>query len=160
MTRDRMDLLLKLKDFGWNQEGWFAPLAAALEGVTAAQASWQPPGGGNTIWQTVNHLNYYNGRLLRRFTGQPLEQGLPDNDSTFAVQEGAEAQWLAALEQTRHIADGLRGVLGEMTDQDLGKPFNDGTLQDTLVSWIMHDVYHTGQIVLLRKQQGSWPAQR
>jgi uncharacterized damage-inducible protein DinB len=31
---------------------------------------------------------------------------------------------------------------------------------EALTNWMMHEAHHTGQIVLIRKMQGSWPAQR
>lgn len=150
MDRDMMDLLLVQRDHSWEQEGWFPPLAAALEGVGPAEAAWRPPGGGNTIWQTVNHLNYYNERLLCRLTGMPFGPEL-DNDATFGEPGNPEdaVGWQAALERTRRIAQGLRTALAER-----------GKADRNLALWVMHDAYHTGQIVLIRKQQGTWPARR
>lgn len=162
MTEGRMSLFRKLRAYSWDQESWFVPLAAALEGVGPAEASWQPPGGGNTIWQTLNHINYYNERLLGRLTDTPLDKPLPDNDATFGEPGSPEAvaAWKAELDRTRRIAEGLHKTLAERTDADLDQTYGSATLDEALASWIMHDSYHTGQIVLIRKQQGSWPAKR
>lgn len=162
MSRDRMGLFAALREIGWDKEGWFLPLAPALEGVTAAVASWQPPGGGNSIWQTVNHLNYYNERYLARVTGAPLGPAVADNDATFADPGNPqdEAGWQATVAKTHQIATGWRTVLAEYTDADLTRQVGDSTLGDTLLAWIMHDSYHTGQVVLLRKMQGAFPAKR
>jgi uncharacterized damage-inducible protein DinB len=164
MLQDRMTLLLQLRDYSWDQEGWFLPLAEALKGLEAAGASWQPPGGGNTIWQTVNHVNYYNNRMLLLLTGQPPGPQI-ENDPTF--QEPGDphdtAGWAGTLAETRRIAEGLRQALAERTDADLDQPLGSvspAPLAERMAAWIMHDTYHTGQIVLIRKQQGSWPAHR
>lgn len=152
-----------LREYSWDREGWFAPLAAALEGLGPAEAAWRPPGGGNTIWQTVNHVNYYNERLLCRLTGRTFAgPALSNNDATFGDpgDPGDASGWQATLERTRRIAEGLRQALAERTDADLDKPLSSASLGEELTAWIMHDAYHTGQIVLIRKQQGSWPAQR
>lgn len=162
MSREVVGLFAALRETGWDKEGWFLPLAPAIDGISAAVATWQPPGGGNSIWQTVNHVNYYNERYLARVTGAPLGPALPDNDATFADPGNPEdeAGWQATVAKAREIADGWRKVLAELTDADLARKFLDSTLGDTLQAWIMHDTYHTGQIVLLRKMQGAFPAKR
>lgn len=164
MSRTRIDLLLHQKDHTWAQEEWFIPLAGALEGVGAAEAAWQPPGAGNTIWQTVNHCNYYNERLLCKLTGR-LFNRVENNVATFGEPgnpEDAEG-WAASLAHTRRVNEELRGVLAELTDEDLEQgrgSYGPGVLAQDLPLWVMHDAYHAGQILLIRKMQGSYPAQR
>ncbi|HLN65524.1 MAG TPA: DinB family protein [Symbiobacteriaceae bacterium] len=158
MSRERIEMLLHQKDQTWAQEGWFVPLADALEGVGAAEAAWQPPGAGNTIWQTVNHCNYYNERLLCKLTGRPYNR-VANNIATFGEpgNPGDAEAWAATLAHTRRINEELRTVLAELTDADLDRePLNE---QD-VPAWVMHDAYHAGQIVLIRKMQGSYPAAR
>jgi uncharacterized damage-inducible protein DinB len=153
VINDRIGLVRALRDYNWDKVGWFVPLAVALEGVTPAEAAWQPPGGGNTIWQTLNHINYYNEGM----TGQPLEAPTATNDDTFGTPGDPEdgAGWQATLERTRLIAEGLSKVYAEASDLDLDKPAGNTTRIESLAAWIMHDAYHTGQIALLRKQQ-AW----
>lgn len=162
MSRDRLDLLQAQLQFTWEKEGWFLPLAAALEGIGAPEAAWQPPGGGNSIWQTLNHLNYYNERYLQRLTGAPLGPALPDNDATFMNpgDPGDAEGWRAEVARAGVIAEGLRKALAEMTDADLAKPLTDSTVGGILPLLITHTAYHTGQIALIRKMQHSWPARR
>lgn len=152
-----MDVFRSLAGFSWDKEEWFVPLATALEGVGAAEAAWQPPGGGNTIWQTVNHLNYWNGRMLGYLTGVTQPKGI-GNDATFGEpgDPANAAGWADTLELTRRVAEQRRAVLAELTDADLSRALGSGTVGEALPSWLLHDAYHTGQIVLLRKQQGSW----
>lgn len=165
MSRERAGLLLTLWAYGWDDEQWFVPLAKALEGVGAAEAAWQPAGGGNTIWQTVNHLNFYNERMLCRLTGTTAPAGPGSNTATFSEpgDPADAAGWQATLDRTRSIAEGMRAALARLSDADLDGPWppsGKSTVGTELARWLMHDAYHTGQIVLLRKQQGSWPAER
>lgn len=162
MSRPKMELFAKLWDYNWDEEAWFLPLAQALEGVTPAQAVWQPPGGGNTIRQTLEHLNYYNERLLCRLTGTTFALSAANNDDTFGgAGDPADADgWQAELDRTKRIGEGLRKALAAMADADLATAVGTHTVGDTLTAWVMHTAYHTGQIVLIRKQQGSWPANR
>lgn len=156
-----MDAFRMQRELSWEKEEWFVPLAKALEGVGAAEAAWQPPGGGNTIWQTVNHINYWNHRMLGYMTGATMPKGIT-NDETFGEPGSPDdtAGWAATMERTQQVAERVRAVLAELTDADLAKPLGSGTYGAALPSWLTHDAYHTGQIVLIRKQQGSWPANR
>ncbi|WP_163856707.1 DinB family protein [Paenibacillus elgii] len=46
------------------------PLKPVLERLTAIQASWRHTGeAANTIWEHLNHLLYYNERVLERIKG-------------------------------------------------------------------------------------------
>jgi uncharacterized damage-inducible protein DinB len=162
MAGSRVALLVAQKDATWNQEEWFVPLAVALDGVGPAEAAWQPPGGGNTIWQTLNHCNYYNEQLLLRLTGQPMLPQAPANDATFSEPGNPDdaAGWQAALERAHRVNEGLRAALAALTEADLDAERPNGTLGQRLPLWVTHDAYHSGQIVLLRKMQGSWPNSR
>jgi uncharacterized damage-inducible protein DinB len=163
MAGDRISMLRRQREFVWSEEHWFSTLSQALKDVGPQEAAWQPPGGGNTIWQTVNHLNYYNEAILYRLTGRKFEHSAPTNTATFGGEDSPEdaAGWEATVQKTEQLAADLNRALAELTDADLDKPNEKGhMLADELPSWVMHDGYHAGQIVLIRKQQGSWPAQR
>ncbi|HVB09695.1 MAG TPA: DinB family protein [Bacillota bacterium] len=145
-------LLQTLFGFTWDKEGWEAPLQLALAGVGAAEAAWRPSGGGNTIRQTLNHLNHYDARTLARLTGATPPADVPSNEASFGDpgDPADAAGWEAALRERRRIGDGLQAALGTVPEEKA---------QD-LAAWVLHAAYHTGQIVLIRKQQGSWPATR
>lgn len=156
MIQDRIGLIRALRDYGWEKVGWFVPLAVTLEGCSAAEAAWQPPGGGNTIWQTVNHINFYNERLVCQMTGRPFEAKISSNDDTFgAPGDPADTDgWQGTLERTRQIAEELNGLFAAAQDSELDLPAGKVSRVEAIASWIMHDSYHTGQIALLRKMQG------
>jgi hypothetical protein len=177
MNLELMDVFRMEFDFCWDTETWFLPLESALEGLNSTDASWQPPGGGNTIWQTVNHLNYYNAVLVRQINdatpgkkasdkkaaygdiGEPAD---PKWKAILAVNTFGDAgdpadskKWKAVLAETHLICGDLRKSLAQINDSQL-----DEELVGGLARQIMHNVYHIGQIVFIRKQQGSWPAER
>lgn len=155
LIQDRIGLICALRAYSWDKVGWFVPLAVALEGVGPAEAAWQPPGGGNTIWQTVNHINFYNEQLLGRMTNTPVDAPIATNDDTFGAPGDPEDQagWQATLEKTRRVNEGLNKLFEAASDADLDQKAGENTRVEGLASWIMHDAYHTGQIALIRKQQ-------
>ncbi|HEX2865382.1 MAG TPA: DinB family protein [Deinococcales bacterium] len=162
MTGDWLDVVLLQREFAWRGEDWFVPLEKALDGLGARDAAWLPPGGGNTIRQTLAHVTFFAERLLCRLEGRPA----PTEDTNLATfgppgDPNDEAGWAELLERTRHVAEAIPGALRAYPgdpDQPLGGASR--PLRDEVALWVAHDVYHTGQIVTLRKQQGSWPKQR
>ncbi|MFD1176198.1 DinB family protein [Paenibacillus puldeungensis] len=161
MSANALDLLLVQKDNTWELEEWIVPLSTALQNVTTEQALWTPPGGGNTIWQTVNHINFYNKLVLSRLKDTPPSVSAQTNDETFQVAYDAEdvEAWNATLAETKRIALELRETIAALSESDLEAPYRSSgpeTIGHALSCWMLHDAYHSGQIVLIRKMQGSW----
>ncbi|MGO0060694.1 DinB family protein [Brevibacillus fluminis] len=160
---NRMELLLHELEITTETEDWYPPLHVALEGVTAAQASWRPQGeAANTIWETANHLLFYKERLLKQLTvGYTDPQGMT-NDDTFAVDAAPddEAAWQATRERLVAVQRELHALLSSMPEEAFDRPHPTRPLGLMVTSIVLHDACHTGQIVMIRKLQGSWPARR
>lgn len=149
------ELLLQYWDNSMEQEDWYPPLGPALKEVTLEQAVWKPGmGAANSIWENVQHLLYYKERILGRMTdpdGLPAHIG---NEETFLIPEISEQAWEEARTKLEQLHAQLRSQLERMPEDELERE------PERFQSLITHDAYHTGQIVLLRKLQGSWPATR
>ncbi|USG64664.1 DinB family protein [Brevibacillus ruminantium] len=159
---NRMDLLVHGLDCTYAKEDWYPPLKDALAGLTAAQASWRPPGeAGNTIWENVSHLLFYKERLLQRLQNQD-EVTADSNDDTFTPSGGPEdeAAWQADVKRMETVHHQLRSLLETFDEDAFDRPSPIKTLGLSVWSIILHDAFHTGQIVQIRKLQGSWPARR
>ncbi|NBD23228.1 DinB family protein [Paenibacillus glycinis] len=158
----KTELLLRGWDYAYGQEDWYPPLSDALNGLTAEQAHWRPEGGHvNTVRETVQHLIFYKERLLKRLTGE--ERAYPEgvtNDDTFAVPAASQADWNDALDRLRAIHAGIRAQLAGWTEEDFERKLPTTTFGNWAHSLAMHDAYHTGQIIMVRKLQGSWPERR
>ncbi|NGQ94950.1 DinB family protein [Brevibacillus sp. SYP-B805] len=158
----RMEILRKEVEKSYFTEAWYPPLQPVLEGLTAAQASWRPPGeAANTIWEYVNHLLYYQERFLERIKGGSPAYPASTNDDTFTVEApDDEAAWQATVKRVEEVYQGLRDVLATLPEEAYDRPLSGGSLGETLLNLLTHAAYHTGQIVQIRKMQGSWPARR
>ncbi len=162
MANGRIELLTEMMALRQHDasSGWFVPASQALLGLTAPQAAWVPPGEGtHTIWQLVSHLTFWTRVVTQHLDGVPVHQR--DNEATFGPPGDPEdaAGWSAALEALSQAYDGLRAAVGRQRDADLDRRLGDrrGTPAGRMVGGILsHDAYHIGQIVLLRKLQGSW----
>lgn len=159
---NRTESLLQNWDFCYDKEDWYPPLADALKALTAEQADWRPAGEhANTIWETVEHLIFYKERLLKRITGEESQypEGLT-NDDTFAVASKTESDWEATQNRLKSVHLGIRESITNLNVDQLQALVTNHPLDEWLNSLILHDAYHTGQIILIRKLQGSWPSRR
>ncbi|MDF2038365.1 DinB family protein [Cytobacillus oceanisediminis] len=155
---NRTDLLLRMLDTTYDNESWYAPFKPAIEGLTAEQARWRPAGDTTkSIWENVNHLIYYKERLAANLEGREWAQNL-DGDQTFCLTEqiNDDKEWMAAVERAEMVQRSLREALNKTTTEVLEQ----NSLEEKLLDIMLHDAYHTGQIIQIRKMQGSWPSHR
>jgi uncharacterized damage-inducible protein DinB len=155
---NRIELLLRMLDTTFDKESWYAPLKPAIGGLTAEQARWRPEGdAANSIWENVNHLIYYKERLAANLEGHEWTHS-PVGDETFYLTEQVndEREWKAALERAEEAQHRVRKAVSQMAPEVLEQ----NALEEKLLDIMLHDAYHTGQIIQLRKMQGSWPSQR
>ncbi len=154
----RNDLLLTVLDSTFDKESWYAPFNDAIEGLTAEQAIWKPSGEATkTIWENVNHLIYYKERLAANLEGHEWTNNL-DGDETFYLTEQSndDQKWKNIIVRAKNAHRHLRQVLNTFSDKELDQC----SLEVKLLDIMLHDAYHTGQIIQLRKMQGSWPSNR
>jgi uncharacterized damage-inducible protein DinB len=137
---------------------WFVALKNAIAGVAAEQAAWKAEGSDNSIWELLSHINYYNFAYLERFQGRDFEYDVPDNDATFR-QYATEADWRAEVERFEQILSGWRSSIESADDakfDETAPPHNKAKWSGIIANINTHTAHHGGQIVLLRKLQGSW----
>lgn len=163
MDHDRIGLLHEMMALRYDDPAgtdWFAPVLRAVGGLTSAQAAWRPSEGIQTIWQLVNHLTFWTRFVARRLGGALPTGKEIDNDATFGSPgDPADVEgWARAVHELLEAYGDLHAVLGGQPDADLERPLTSrGTRAVLLVGGsVMHDAYHIGQIVLLRKLQGCW----
>lgn len=157
------ETLLKQYDRCYNENGWFVAVRNAVEGVTAEQATWKLEGSDNSIWETLAHISYYNNAYLQRFKGIDYQYDIADNDETFRNGTQSEEGWKAEIAKFDAIMTEWRGLL-EAADE---AKFDQSVSAENQSKWAglianvnAHNAYHGGQILLLRKLQGSWDPSR
>jgi uncharacterized damage-inducible protein DinB len=142
---------------------WFVAMNGALKGLGAAQAAADCGNGAHSIRQILYHVTYWNDRWLQRFIGGKQTPGPKDNDESFGPPEADAGSWKTLVERFDAVMKAWTKVIGEAEDSALAAPIQ----KDSKSEWheligdmILHTAYHLGQIVTLRKLQGSWdPAQ-
>jgi hypothetical protein len=131
-----------------NQADWFVPISVAVDGLTAEQARWQPPAGGHSAGQLTYHLLFWNRRNLLKFTGGTLEKFGGDNDETFVKFD--DKQWNDTVRQLDQVMTDWEKLVVSADEQKLA------VWAPTIANICTHNAYHVGQIVYVRKLQGSW----
>lgn len=157
MSELRMTDLLKALDPGKGVELWYggASTVGALRGVKLAQAAWRPAPGRHNIWELVLHVAYWKYAVRRKLTGEPRGT-FPRRPANWPIvpEDAGAREWAQdrALLQEEHLK--LVAAIEAIGDVDLdAKPADRGkwTYSDLLYGILMHDVYHTGQIQILKR---------
>ncbi len=125
-----------------------------LEGVTAARASARPVRNAHTIWELVLHIAAWDGAVRRRMTGVAVE--LSGDDNFPPVTDTSEVAWRRALERVRRVHDELIEAVANfpearLAEQVPGKQGAHYTFYYMLHGLAQHELYHAGQIALLKK---------
>ena len=135
---------------------WFGPaLRPLLRAVSPATATHRLLRNRHTIWELVLHLAANIDFVLARLAGKELE--LSANADWPAVPEPTVAAWEDALAALDARYETLLERVGGLGDVQLAQPVV-GRRYDVyamLHGIIHHNVYHTGQIALLRDVSGS-----
>jgi uncharacterized damage-inducible protein DinB len=133
-------------------QAWHGPsLRELLADVTAAQATARPVSRAHSIWEIVRHIAAWHEGVRRRLEGERVE--LSAEEDWPPVANTPEAAWedaVAALERT-HTE--LRRTMSRLTDARLQEVVTgtDYSVDVMLHGLIQHDLYHAGQIALLKK---------
>ncbi len=125
-----------------------------LKGVSAERAAARPIKNGHTIWELVLHIAAWDGAVRRRMGGVAVT--LSDAENFPPVRDTSEAAWGKALAEVRHAHEELMAAVSAMTDTRLyervpGKEGAHYTFYYMLHGVVQHELYHAGQIALLKK---------
>jgi len=131
-----------------NQADWFVPISTAVDGLTAEQASWQPPNGGHSAGQLTYHLLFWNRLNLSRLKGESNGNFSGKNDETFDKFDAK--QWADTVKELDQVMTGYEKLVESADDKKLAE------IAQTVSTICTHNAYHIGQIVYVRKLQGSW----
>jgi uncharacterized damage-inducible protein DinB len=147
--------IIDLMERTYDGEAWHGPsLREVLKDVTATQAARKPAGGGHSIWELVEHIAQWEGVTLRRLKGEPVEFDLNTEGDWPPVTDFSETAWEQALARLDKNHRALREGIIEAGDAKLMEkaPNRNFTHYVALHGVIHHEVYHSGQIAILKRQ--------
>jgi uncharacterized damage-inducible protein DinB len=133
---------------------WHGPaLHEVLADVTSQTAAQRPIPDAHTIWEIVLHITVWISVPTRRIEGAAMPTLPPDQDWP-AAPEPSESGWRHALDQLAQAQRGLEEQVRKLTDDRLREkvlgdvPYSIYTM---LHGVVQHNLYHAGQIALLKK---------
>ena len=144
------ELLFTMLAEGFTRPAWHGPnLRQSLKGVRAKQAAWRPAHGRHNIWELALHCAYWKHVVRRKIEGRRCGSFVLKGRNFFTRPvkgKATEAAWrsdLALLEKEhRALQQSVRRVLKTTPPRRLLR---------MLYGIAFHDVYHAGQIRLLRR---------
>ncbi len=131
---------------------WHGPsVLEVLKGVTATQAAARPIAGAHSIWEIVLHIAAWEGAIRRRLDGDRAE--LQDEEDWPPVKEQSEYAWGQARAFLEEGHRRLRAAIANTEESRLDEPIlpNMSSVYVSLQGAVQHDLYHAGQIAILKK---------
>ena len=155
MSTPELRQLLAIIDAAYNRQSWHGTnLRGSIRGVSARQAVWRPSPKRHNIWELVVHAAYWKYAALRRMTGA-RRGSFPLDGSNWFERGGraGEKAWradIALLDQTHRA---LRDAIAGLSPRDFTtRPPGSKVTNFALLSGVAaHDLYHAGQIQLLKR---------
>jgi uncharacterized damage-inducible protein DinB len=130
-----------------DQKDWFVSIKEAVDGVTPEQASWTDGKGNHSVGQLTYHLLFWDRRALIAFKGKDPGKFSGNNEESFAFDS---KQWASTVKE-------LNDVMAEW--ETAVQNADEATLQKkaSVIAHVgAHNAYHIGEIVYVRREQGSW----
>ena len=148
-------MILLLLDQAYDRPSWHGTnLRGSLRRVTPTQAAWRPSADRHNIWEIVVHAAYWKYTAWRRLTGA-TRGSFPLKGSNWFKRpiDLTDAAWRADLALLDEMHRVLRGAVGTLPASSLGRsPKGSKVSNFALLSGVAaHDLYHAGQIQLLKR---------
>ena len=131
---------------------WHGPaLRELLAGVSAKQAAARPVAGAHNIWELVLHITAWKRAVRKRAMGKALELS-PRQDWPPVGKAGAAA-WRKTLRALGTAHRQLEKTVTRLPESRSNRivPGRKHTVYFMLHGLVQHDLYHAGQIALLKK---------
>jgi uncharacterized damage-inducible protein DinB len=134
---------------------WHGPaVRELLADMTAAQAAGRPLPNAHSIWEIALHMATWERVVHRRLQGETVAD-LPTEQDWPPVRDTGEAAWRQAVRDLEQANHDLRAAIAQsnearLADMASGK---DHSVYVMLHGIIQHDLYHAGQIAVLKKAQ-------
>jgi hypothetical protein len=135
-----IELLLEVLAQAFDQKAWHGTtLRGSLRGLTPKEAVWRPAPGRHNIWELALHTAYWKYAVSRRLAGEAIGSFGRKPSNWPAVPEPADS----------------RAWKRDVALLDLRSPRGVWTNAQEIHGVAAHDLYHTGQIQLIKRLMSS-----
>ena len=155
MAHLEIEHLLRLLDEAYNRAAWHGPnLRVSIRGVTARQAAMRPHAGRHNIWEIVVHAAYWKYVVRRKLLGEKRGTFSLRGSNWFEQPaDRSEKAWRADVDLLDREHRLLREAASSFPPENLDHPLRGSRspARRLIYSVAFHDVYHAGQIQLIKK---------
>ena len=131
-----------------NKAEWFVPVNTAVDGLTAEQAAWTDGKGNHSVGQLAYHIWFWDKEELSKFKGEPPVKYSGKNDDTFNNYD--PKKWNETVKLLDQVLTDWEQAVAAASDAKVSE-WASGVAHISA-----HNAYHIGEIVMVRKEQGSW----
>jgi uncharacterized damage-inducible protein DinB len=131
---------------------WFVSGNVAVAGLTADQANWTDGKGNHSVGQLTYHLLFWNQQELAKIKGETPAKFSGNNEETFNNFDAKK--WNDTVKQFDQVMTDIEKEVEAADDAKLQK------WASTIAHVGTHNAYHIGQIIFVRKEQGSWDPEK
>ena len=152
-TNPRVALLVRSLDQAFDRKSWHGTnLKGSLRGLPFDQAIWRPARGRHNIWELTVHAAYWKYAVRRRVTGEKRGSFTVRGSNWFTRPDGlTEADWRREVDLLSEEHRALRDAVSALSDAVLDRKSGEYDLSGLITGAIAHDLYHAGQIQLIKK---------
>ena len=150
--KEVLALLLANLDHAYDRRGWHGTnLRGSLRGVTAEQALRRPAKERHNIWELTAHAAYWKYAARNKLQGGK-RGSFPMKGSNWLPSPASadEKSWRALIQLLDQEHRLLRAAIESIPDADL----RDAKKLRLVYGVAAHDIYHTGQIQLVKRLVG------
>lgn len=155
---ERVRLLLDVFDQAYTAPAWHGtPLKGTIRGVSARAALWRPAARRHCIWDLVLHTAYWKCMVRRRLLRDPAISFPRDGANWPALPERPDdAAWKrdrALLDEQHRL---LHDAIARLNPAQLSRRGwrSKWRVAQEIYGIASHDLYHAGQIQLLKRLRG------
>jgi hypothetical protein len=164
-TSDDVALLLSIFDRAYDRQSWHGTnLRGSIRGLSPTRAAWRPSPGRHNIWELVVHAAYWKYAVWRRLTHASRGSfPLKGSDWFRRPESPTDDAWRDDVRLLQRMHSQLREVVAGLGAAGVSQGRRRGTDETNarggvtvfeLVAGVAaHDLYHAGQIQLLKKLQ-------
>jgi uncharacterized damage-inducible protein DinB len=134
-------------------EAWHGPaLRNLLDGVTEEQAKSRPVRDAHSILELVVHIGTWIDVVARRVGGNVV-----DSNSVQDWSDVTKTSWTKAVQELERAESRLADAVARLSMEDLDKPVpgEKRSIESEILGALQHNVYHAGQIAILKKAIGG-----
>jgi uncharacterized damage-inducible protein DinB len=148
-------LLLQLVDQGYEKKAWHGPnLRGSVRGLSPEAAAWRPGPRRHNIWEVLLHAAYWKYAVRRMLTGEPKGSFVYKGSNWFPCPTPlTKALWRESVALLTQEHTSLRSAIEDLHPARLHeKPSSSKYTRANLLYGIAsHDIYHAGQIQLIKR---------